>query len=81
MIRERKYYHGHIHLIRAKGLEPPEVQSLPLMMHINLWLVQFDAKNKEQYYRNVVSLGEELERNNGAYSLLDINRSSVILHT
>ena len=25
MIRERKYYHGHIHLIRAKGLEPPEV--------------------------------------------------------
>lgn len=48
------------------------------MMHINLWLVQFDAQNKEQYYRNVVSLGEELERNNGAYSLLDINRSSVI---
>lgn len=28
MIRERKYYHGHIHLIRAKGLEPPEVLSL-----------------------------------------------------
>ena len=43
-----------------------------------MWLVQFDAQNKEQYYRNVVSLGEELERNNGAYSLLDINRSSVI---
>ena len=62
----------------SKGIRASRGSVIALMMHINLWLVQFDAQNKEQYYRNVVSLGEELERNNGAYSLLDINRSSVI---
>ncbi len=61
----------------SKGVRASRGSVIALMMHINLWLVQFDAKNKEQYYRNVVSLGEELD-NNGAYSLLDIERSSII---
>lgn len=46
------------------------------MMHINLWLVQFDEQNKTTYYQNVVDLGEQLEQNDGAYELLEISRIS-----
>ncbi|KAA6334791.1 hypothetical protein EZS27_016919 [termite gut metagenome] len=52
---------------------------IALMMHINLWLVQFDNRNSEQYYQHVVDLGDELvNKNGGTYSLLGIDRSSTI---
>lgn len=34
----------------SKGIRASRGSVIALMMHINLWLVQFDAQNKEQYY-------------------------------
>jgi hypothetical protein len=65
-------------LYSRKGVRASRGSVIALLMHINLWLVQFDAANKDQYYKNVVALGEELERNNGNYSLLNIESSSII---
>jgi hypothetical protein len=61
-----------------KGVRASRGSVIALMMHINLWLVQFDSGKKVEYYQRVVALGEELERNQGVYSLLEIERSSVI---
>lgn len=57
-----------------KGVRASRGSVIALMMHINLWLAQFDERNKTTYYQNVVDLGEQLERHNGAYELLDMSR-------
>lgn len=59
-----------------KGVRASRGSVIALMMHINLWLVQFDEQNKTTYYQNVVDLGEQLEQNDGAYELLEISRIS-----
>jgi hypothetical protein len=42
-----------------------------LMMHLNLWLVQFDKANATAYYQETAQLGDEIvNRNGGAYELL-----------
>lgn len=57
-----------------KGVRASRGSVIALMMHINLWLVQFDNNNKNVYYQNVIKLGELLEKHNGAYELLDMSR-------
>lgn len=59
-----------------KGVRATRGAVIALMMHINLWLAQFDEQNKTIYYQNAVSLGEQLEQNNGTYELLEMNRIS-----
>lgn len=59
-----------------KGVRASRGSVIALMMHINLWLAQFDDQNKISYYQNVVALGEQLEQNNGAYELLEMSRIS-----
>lgn len=61
-----------------KGVRASRGSVIALMMHINLWLVQFDEKNKNAYYQDVITLGEMLENNEGAYELLDMSRISVV---
>ncbi|MBF0648217.1 RagB/SusD family nutrient uptake outer membrane protein [Dysgonomonas sp. GY75] len=61
-----------------KGVRASRGSVLALMMHINLWLVQFDDKNKNTYYQNVVALGEQLESNGGAYELVEMSRISTV---
>ncbi|MDR3220175.1 MAG: RagB/SusD family nutrient uptake outer membrane protein [Dysgonamonadaceae bacterium] len=64
--------------LSKKGIRASRGSVIALMMHINLWLVQFDNNSKNQYYQNVIALGEELERNANAYSLIEIERTAVI---
>lgn len=59
-----------------KGVRASHGSVIALMMHINLWLVQFDEQNKTDYYQNVVDLGALLEQNKGVYELLDMSRIS-----
>lgn len=59
-----------------KGIRASRGSVIVLMMHINLWLVQFDVHNKTTYYQNVVELGRLLEENAGAYELLEMSRIS-----
>lgn len=61
-----------------KGIRATRGSVIALMMHINLWLVQFDGQNKTHYYQNVIALGEQLEMHNGAYELLDMSRISTV---
>jgi len=50
-----------------------------LMMHVNMWLAQFDQNNSDTYYRNTVQLGNELvTRNEGAYELLALSQNAEI---
>lgn len=49
-----------------------------LMMHINMWLVQFDANNKLTYYENVKNLAEPWIDRTDLFELLPIDRSSEI---
>lgn len=61
------------------GIRPNRGAFLLLMMHINMWLVRFDAPRASAYYQNTVNLGQTLvENNGGTYYLLDIERSSEI---
>jgi len=64
---------------QKSGIRPNRGAALLLMMHINMWLVRFDATKANTYYQNTVDLGNLLVNNNGgAYYLLDIERSSDI---
>lgn len=65
-------------LSAKKGIRATRGSVIALMMHINLWLVRFDNENRSTYYQNVITLGEQLEENNGAYELLDMNRISTV---
>src|SRR5690606_20811813 len=58
------------------GIRASRGAALLLMMHMNMWMVRFDAGEKDSYYQKVVSLGNELVNNNGgAYYLLSLNRN------
>lgn len=58
------------------GIRPNRGAYLMLMMHINMWLVRFDAAKASTYYQNTVNLGQELvDDNGGAYYLLDLSRT------
>ncbi|WP_287764272.1 MULTISPECIES: RagB/SusD family nutrient uptake outer membrane protein [Bacteroides] len=62
-----------------KGVRANRGGAIALMMHINLWLVQFDSGQANQYYRNVVALGNQLINNNGeTYSLLPLESTNEI---
>src|SRR5690606_10323996 len=61
------------------GIRPNRGAYLMLMMHINMWLVRFDASKASTYYQNTIHLGQELVDNNGgAYYLLDLSQNSDI---
>lgn len=64
--------------VRA-GIRPNRGAVLLLMMHINMWLVRFDAPRSSVYQQNTVNLGRTLvEDNGGVYYLLDLDRSTDI---
>lgn len=53
--------------------------AITLMMHINMWIAGFTNNDKEIYYNNVVTLGEEImNQNNGAYQLLPLQNTKEI---
>lgn len=58
-----------------KGVRASRGSVIALMMHINLWLVQFVNKIKQLIIRMWL-FGEQLEQNDGAYELLEISRIS-----
>lgn len=61
------------------GIRPNRGAVLLLMMHINMWLVRFDATRATTYYQNTANLGRTLiEDNGGTYYLLDLARSNDI---
>lgn len=58
------------------GIRPNRGALLTLMMHMNMWMANFDAPKKATYYANVMSLGNDLVNNNqGTYSLLGLSRN------
>src|SRR5690606_10262115 len=58
------------------GIRPNRGAVLLLMMHINMWLVRFDAPRAPSYYQNTANLGRALTQDNGgAYYLLDLSRT------
>lgn len=53
--------------------------AITLMMHINMWIAGFTNGDVNQYYSNVVALGEEImNENNNAYELLPLERTNEI---
>jgi hypothetical protein len=61
--------------VRKVGIRPNRGAVLLLMMHINMWLVRFDAPRANTYYQNTVNLGNVLvENNGGVYYLLDMGQ-------
>ncbi len=66
-------------IVSKKGVRANRGSVLALMMHMNLWLVQFDSSQKTKYYQNVVKLGDQLiNKNGGAYELLSLEQTSEI---
>lgn len=61
------------------AVRPMRGSALILMMHMNMWRAGFTDGDKTPYYNATIALGEELiNQNNGAYSLLPLERTKEI---
>lgn len=53
--------------------------AITLMMHMNMWMAGFTTGDKNVYYQEVVTLGEEIMKENGNnYELLPLERTKEI---